>query len=189
MNAPTGTSIHRYTPAALGGDGLRALAGLGMSLFVLLVVGVHGLVFTLFLALTALFAAYGLQVAERALTRVELDPTRIRAHGPRRRELAWRELNAVKLSYFRARRRGREGWMQLKLAGPGGALALDSHIDGFDAIARAALAAAIANRLALSEATQTNFGALGLDQRGWGSPRSWGAPPTGTASTGEGGRA
>jgi hypothetical protein len=108
MNPSDVPTTHRYTPAELSGDALRAGIGLGMCLFVLLVVGVYGFVLYLFIALTALFLAYGLQSAERLLTRIELDAARIRTFGPRSRDLAWSELAAVKLSYFRARRRARK---------------------------------------------------------------------------------
>lgn len=177
MSGSIAPSTHRYTISALSGDGLRALAGLAMCLFVLLVVGVYGFVLYLFIALAALFAAYGLQLLERLLTRIELDAARIRAVGPRNRDIAWSELAAVKLHYYRNRRRGRDGWLQLKLksrAQGSGTLTLDSHLDGFESIARAAHAAAIANKLALSGVTQTNFAAIGIGGSGWGAPQSWG---------------
>lgn len=179
MSASIAPTTHRYTLAALSGDGLRALGGLAICLFVLMAVGVYGFVLYLFIALTVLFAAYGLQLIERALTRVELDPVRIRAFGPRNRDIAWNELAAVKLHYYRTRRRGRDGWLQLKLksrAQGSGALTVDSHLDGFESIARAAHAAAIANNLVLNDTTTANFAAIGIGGSGWGAPKSWAAP-------------
>ena len=56
--------------------------------------------------------------------------------------------------------------MQLTLKGSGGGMGgtirVDSNLDGFVDVARAAAAAAQANRVPLSETTRVNFTSLGI---------------------------
>jgi len=112
--------------------------------------------------LTALFGVFGLLTALRQLRRVELREDAIALLGPFPARVAWAALESVNLRYFATRRDGAKGWMELRLAGEGRRLMLDSRIDGFDRIARQAAVAAERRHLSLNPTTTTNFAALGI---------------------------
>jgi len=127
-------SEHRYPTDALVGDYVRAGAGMALT--------------GLPLALTPL----NVYVAEDGIALV----------GPFPARLAWAALESVSLRYFATRRDGAKGWMELRLAGEGGRVMLDSRIEGFDRIARQAAVAAERRHLSLNPTTTTNFAALGI---------------------------
>ena len=112
----------------------------------------------------ALRADY-VRTAGRQLSRFESGEEALARTGPSlagRRTIAWSELSDLRLRFYSTRRDRARGWMQLKLRSPGGRLSVDSTLDGFDAIARRAAAAAVRNRLALGSATLANLAALGI---------------------------
>ncbi|MBM3572175.1 MAG: hypothetical protein FJX52_07405 [Alphaproteobacteria bacterium] len=82
--------------------------------------------------------------------------------------LEWPLIRDLRLRYYSTRRDRTQGWMQLRLDGPGGALSFDSHLEGFDDLVRRAAAAARTAGLKLSAATLDNLGALGIDRSGLG---------------------
>lgn len=81
--------------------------------------------------------------------------------------LSWEHLDRLRLRYYSTRRDRSDGWMTLTLAGlaPSGRrvrLGLDSTVDGFIEIARAAAAAAVRNGVALKPSTVANLNALDI---------------------------
>jgi hypothetical protein len=135
-----------------------------------LVIGAGGLllaptvvhVIVIFGGLTGLFLLFTIRTALRQWTWIELTEDAISVSQPRRETLRWDQLSHVKLRYYSTRRNRTGGWMALTLASTGQRIAVDSNIDGFDAIAARAAHAAMANRIELDEITQTNLAALGL---------------------------
>jgi hypothetical protein len=93
---------------------------------------------------------------------VETDEQKVMVHGLWKGELAWSELQEVKLNYYSTKRDRSQGWMQLVLRGPEGRLRFDSTLDGFPEVARRAYQTARAKGLELSEASISNFAALGF---------------------------
>jgi len=111
----------------------------------------------------ALFLVYFCRTVVRHLTHIELDETGIRAGGPLGAEIRWDELRSIRLDYFSTVREDRSGgWMQLQLRGPRAAIVVDSGLEGFAEIARAAAGAARRRELAFGEATGANLAALGV---------------------------
>ena len=177
---PTGrnvsASLHRYHRRTLLADHVRALAGVAVCALPLLALEVAFAVACVLAAIGALFAAFGLRTWQRQLTVVELSPQGIATCGPLARRIAWRELSAMKLAFYSMRRRrsssesveaaASRGWMELKLAGPHGRIALDSSLQDFDAVVAAAAAAAGTRRLKLSTVTRANLDAMGLAPEG-----------------------
>jgi len=155
-------SEHRYPTDALLGDYLRAGAGMMLTGLPLALTPLNAYVAAALGGLTALFGAFGGLTALRQLRRVELRPDGIALVGPFPARLAWAALESVSLRYFATRRDGAKGWMELRLAGEGGRLMLDSRIQGFDRIARQAAEAAERRHLALNPTTTNNFAALGI---------------------------
>ena len=168
---------HRYPFDALTGDYIRAGAGIvvcgGPLPFLagnLPAIGVLG-------SLTALFAYFGWRTFLRQKTKIHVDGISIEASGVIRTQLSWRNLKQVKLSYFSTKRDRRDGWMQLSIRTPEGSLRVDSHIQGFESLARHAYDAAVDRKLEMSQATHGNFQALGIHHDepagGWGNPSDW----------------
>ena len=165
-------TTRRYPVASLVPDGLRALAGLaftGVPLANLPVMSWFGMVLS---AGVVLFGVFGVMTLLRAYTVVRVDDEGIEVQPGRRGRVRWSELRSVKLRYFAVRRerersRGqgaRRGWMQLVLKGKGGAVRIDSRLDGFDDVLRRSAAAAAS--LALDPVTRANFEAGGTGRGG-----------------------
>lgn len=158
-------SRHHYPWRSLAGDYARG--GIGVMLTGLPLVAVPtgdtgrwilGSLFTLFL----LFLA---RTALRQRTRIEIDAEGISQSRVGLCKLLWRNVDRVGLRYFSTRFDRSGGWMQLTLKGSSPrrtVIRVDSTIDGFVEIARAAAAAARDNGLSLSDASVANFRALGL---------------------------
>ena len=166
------TGLYRYHRRTLLADHLTALAGVAVCALPLLALELAFAVACVLAAIGAVFAAFGLRTWQRQLTAVELTPQGIATHGPLARRIAWRELSAMKLAFYSMRRRrsssesiesaASRGWMELKLAGPHGRIALGSSLQGFDAVVAAATAAAMARGLRLNAVTRANLDAMGL---------------------------
>jgi 2-hydroxychromene-2-carboxylate isomerase len=90
--------------------------------------------------------------------------------GTGRRQLRWSDLERVKLRYYSTRRNRSGGWMTLKLNGKRSVIAIDSNIDGFDAIAARAARALADNRIGADDVTLANLAALGLTAPAYEAP-------------------
>lgn len=158
-------SVLRYPFDALRADYLRAGAGLALTLGPAVLVPAGSAALYVLAPAALLFLVFGLRTWRRQMSRVELDAAGISLFSPGRVSLAWSELRALKLSYYSTRVDRTGGWMQLTLKGEDGrtTIRLDSSLDGFERVARFAATAARDNGIALSAATQSNFGALGID--------------------------
>lgn len=178
-------SSHRYAPRALNADLLRASIGLVCCLVPLAAVD-FGTVGTLVFAIpAALFAVFGVRTWRNRAVTVRVDADGIATDGPGAARIAWPDLAHVKLSYFSTRRDREAGWMQLKLQSPGATIALNSALEDFDLVCRAAFDAVRAHDIELTDASARNFAALGLGAvapdheptpaalTGWGNPADW----------------
>ena len=104
-----------------------------------------------------LFLVYFARTVCRQLTQYELDGTGIRARGPLGGAIRWEELRALRLDYYSTRRDQEEGWMQLRLSDARTTLRIDSGLERFAELARAAARAAEARGLAFDPATAANL--------------------------------
>lgn len=155
-------TTHRYDRGAIAGDFLRGGAGLVLTVGPLLFMPMVTWLAVVFAGLAALFAVYVFRTWQRGATVIEVDDTGIRSTGPLGRSIPWSALDGLELRYFATRRDKEGGWMQMRLRGGGGAIAAESTLDGFEAVAARAAEAASRNRLALSDVTLENLRALGL---------------------------
>lgn len=151
----------RYPPDALKADGLRAGAGLALTLGPFLIAQPHPLIAAPLLAGAALFGVFALRTGQRRFQRIAVDATGIRQHGPLGRAIRWDQVETVGLSYYSTRRDRQGGWMQLTVRGAGRRIAVESTLDGFDRVAAAVAAAVRGRGLPVSEATRDNFVSLG----------------------------
>ena len=144
-------------------------AGIGVALCVPLAVISRGssFGFWLFVALIALFAAFGARTwlraqAEYRLTEAGLLRTNAAFSRKVATGVAWADLSGLTLRFFPLRRDRSDGWMQLTVRAAGARLSIDSTLENFDAIAEAALAAGLRNDLPMTQTTLANFQALGF---------------------------
>ena len=159
-------STHRYPSQALIGDYGRAAVGLALTAGPALAVPSDSAALWVLLPLALLFTVFGLRTLRRHLARVEVDAVGVSQSDWRRARLDWSQLRTLRVDYFSTRGDRTGGWMQMTLKGPGGpagaSIRLDSALDNFVAIARAAAISARDNGVALSEATRANLGHLGI---------------------------
>ena len=169
---------HRYPPSAMLSDylvsgGGLALTGAPLAMFDLPSVTVW------ILALMSLgFAIHGIGVVRRQRTRVEIDADGLWFSPPRRR-IAWNGITRFGLSYFSTRRDGARGWMELRLAGPGATLRVDSRLERFDELVGRAWRAASRCGVEPDPTTRANLAALGMAERAPGPDGPAGAPSSG----------
>lgn len=158
-------SVLRYRFERLRPDYLRAGAGLVLTLGPALFIPLNSAAHYLLLPAALLFLAFGLRTWKRQISRVEIDAEGISLFSPGRVSLAWDAVRTVKLSYYSTRSDRTGGWMQLTLGGENGrpTIRLDSSLDDFEDVARLAAASARRQGIALTAATLSNFGALGID--------------------------
>ncbi len=156
-------SLHRYPGAALTADYLRGGGGLLLTAGPLLALPLHWIMAVLFGSCALLFAAFMLRTALRQFTVIEATDQGIASRGPLSgRAIRWDELARLRLTYYSTRRDRERGWMQLTLKGRGRALAMDSALDGFDAVADRAAHAAQVRGVEITDATRDNLAALGI---------------------------
>ena len=156
-------SVHRYPRKALTGDWARAGFGFALTGGPTLAVPPDSAALWVLLPLATLFAAFGLRTLRRQLARVELDERALSLSDGRRATLEWTQLRTLKVDYFSTRSDRTGGWMQMTLRGAAGpSIRIDSALDEFLAVARAAAGAARAQGRARSDATRANLGHLGI---------------------------
>ncbi len=155
-------SLHRYPPKALLGDYLRAAFGLALTLGPALLVPADSAALWVLLPLATLFAVFGARTLARHRTSVDLSVEGVSLSTWTRASLPWSQLKHLRMDYYSTRGDRSEGWMQLKAKGDGVSIRVDSAIDEFVAIARAAADAARANGVEISETTRVNFSHIGI---------------------------
>ncbi len=151
----------RYPLRFLAFDYAGGGVGLALSLGLLAFAQPAAPVAWVLAAAGALFLVYFARTVCRQLTHIELDETGIRvrgpAFGPPSAAIRWEDLRSLQLDYYSTRRDREGGWMQLKVSDAQRTIRIDSDLDGFAAVARAAARAAAARDLALDTATLGNL--------------------------------
>jgi hypothetical protein len=160
-------SSHRYEKGSVTADYLRAAAGVVICGGLMVGASPVPAVSAILLFLVLLFGVYGIRTWLRQATVIEVDETGIRSRGPlgrfADRDVAWSRLSDMRLRFYSVKRDRKDGWMQLIVMGDGGKLLCDSHIDGFETIARLAFDAAKRAGVELNEVTVANLKSMGLE--------------------------
>jgi hypothetical protein len=157
-------SEHRYPARSLLEDYARGAAGLVFLAIAL--VPMHWVLHLIFGLVALLLLSFGVRTVLRAKSRVVLDEAGIAVVGPIGKRVAWNSLDALKLRYFSTRRDRKQGWMELTLRGAGAKLAIESQIEGFEEIVRAAAKAAAQRGLSVDPSTEGNLVALDVSVPG-----------------------
>ena len=169
------TSSFHYAWRSLLPDYAGSGIGVALTLGPLALVHPAAPVAWVLAAAAALFLVYFGRTLCRQLTHIELDETGIRVRGPAAGLLSaairWEELRSLRLDYFSTRRdpEGRTldgGWMQLKLRDARHTIRIDSELEGFVRVVRAAALEAARRGLELDYAARANLGVLGIDVAG-----------------------
>src|SRR5215475_1614853 len=155
-------SIHRYSAKNLLPDYLRGAIGVAIGGGGWLLAPSAPHVIVIFGGLTLLFLLFTMRTVARQRAWIELTEESLSIGQGQPTLLRWNELKHVKLRYYSTRRNRSGGWMTLKLSGDTASIAIDSNIDGFDAIVARAAQALRENRLVVDDTTLANLAALGL---------------------------
>lgn len=148
----------RSLALAYAGSGAACVAALGLLGFVPLAAPVAWAA----AAAAAIFLVYFARTVCRQLTRIELDETGVRARGPLGAAIRWEELRSLRLDYYSTRADREGGWMQLRLRSARATIRIDSGLEGFADLVRAAGGEAARRGLPLDAATLANLGTLGF---------------------------
>ena len=166
------TSSFHYAWRSLLPDYAGSGIGVALTLGPLALVHPAAPVAWVLAAAAALFLVYFGRTLLRQLTHIEVDETGIRVRGPAAGLLGaairWEQLRSLRLDYFSTRKdpEGRTmdgGWMQLKLRDARHTISIDSELEGFVAVVRAAAHEAARRGAELDHATRANLGVLGID--------------------------
>ncbi len=156
-------TTYHYPGRAMLGDYLRSAAGLALTGGPLAMMPPSAGVAVVLGGFATLFGVFGLRTVIRHQTTVELDDHGIVVKGLHQRRIAWKEIVKVRLNYYSTKRDRAGGWMQLTVQGRGRPVRFDSTLDGFADLAQRSHQAARANGVAMSEITNANIQALGLN--------------------------
>lgn len=140
-------------------DYFRGGTGLGLSGLPLVTMQPSWPIGLALLALAGLFAGFLRQTWRRQHSRLRLAASGVALIGNDGRQVAWRELDGVRLRWFGTRRQG-HGWLELELRGSGSRLVVTSALDRFDQVVADAVQAANDRGLRLEPATRANIEAL-----------------------------
>lgn len=151
----------RYAVSRLVGDYVRATLGLLITGLPMSQLPVTSIGFWLLLICALMFAGLGLHTIYRQIARIVMTDDGIESY-PRKAMIEWKVVREIKLSYFSTRTDRKNGWMQLSIYSRGGRLRIDSRIDNFHTVASTVLDNTRHSNVLLSEASSSNFEALGL---------------------------
>ena len=175
------TFVLRYSWRSLLPDYAGGGIGLALSLGPLALVHPAAPVAWGLAAAAALFLVYLVRTLCRQLTHIELDEDGIRVGGPAAglavglhgAAIRWEDLRSLRLNYFSTRRDPESrtmdgGWMQLRLRDARHTIRIDSELEGFERLARAAALEAARRGADLDYATRANLAVLGVELPGTG---------------------
>lgn len=111
-------------------------------------------------AAALLFSVYFVRTVCRQWTQFQLDDAGLCASGPLGGAIRWEDLRSLRLDYYSTRNDGEGGWMQLRLRDPQRTIRVDSELEGFAVLVRAAARGAARRGLAFDAATAANLEAL-----------------------------
>jgi hypothetical protein len=156
------TASHRYSWGSLLPDYAGSAIGVAVTLTPLAFAQPAAAAGWALGAAAALFLVYFARTVCRQLTHIELDEAGIRAKGPLGAAIRWADLRSLRLDYYSTRRDSEGGWMQLRLRDARRTIRIDSELEGFVDLARAAVLEARNRGIGLDEPTRANLELLGL---------------------------
>ncbi|WP_193172288.1 hypothetical protein [Nisaea nitritireducens] len=157
-------SLHGYQKGSITGDYVRGGLGFAVTAFPVAFAPMIGTFQIVFVLIALVFAGFIGKTWLRAQTRFEVDDAGIRALGPLGKEIRWPDLAVMDLRYYSTQKEKDKGWMHLVLKDRNGAkIAIESTLDGFEAVLEHAASAASKNSLGLTQTTTDNLVAAGIN--------------------------
>ena len=153
---------HRYPRRNIFSDYTRAGVGVlltSVPLTAIPVASIAGIVLSL---LGFMFVFVAGRTWIRGRTVVQLSDQGLAVAALQYKTISWQDVAALNLRYFATKRDRTQGWMQLTLKSTNTTLQLESTLEGFETITRAAARAASQRALSLSPSTLENLRALDL---------------------------
>ena len=160
--APGGGVALNYPARTLWPDYVRAGIGLSIALLPMPWVPPGSFGNWLLGLLALLFGGFAAMTWVKQRSTIRMNPDGLRIHGPVGKAIAWNTLDRLALRFYSTRKERGHGWMQMKLAGGGTTIAIDSNLDRFNLVAARAARAAAENALALDPTTLANLESLGV---------------------------
>ena len=155
-------TTHRYPHSAIVADYVRASAGIILTLAPLAAVPVTTIAGSVLSVLAALFFLFAARTWIRSRTSVALSEEGLEISGLRHKMIPWQGVTSLELRYFATKRDRSQGWMQLTLKSAKVTIKLESNLEGFEKIVRAAAHTATLRGLSLSSSTIENLRSLEL---------------------------
>jgi len=153
---------HRYPGHIIVLDYTRAGVGTLLTLGPLTAIPVASIPGVVLSLLAVLFISFAGRTWVRYKTVVHLSDEKLAVTTLQYKTIFWQDVAALELRYFATRRDRSQGWMRLTLKSASTTLRLESTLEGFDSITRAAARAAAQQGLSLSPSTLENLRALDL---------------------------
>tara|TARA_Y100001934_G_C11985627_1_gene600710 strand:- start:130 stop:612 length:483 start_codon:yes stop_codon:yes gene_type:complete len=151
---------HRYPVTAIAGDLIRALIGAAVTCGPVVLLSLNPWFSGVLLALTVLFAYFGVLTVARSRMRIVSDEQAVAVLTLRERRIDWCDLDGLRLNYYRTGSRSEQSWMQLVMKSGRRTIKVDSRVSRFDALAERADMAARRNQLVLDDTTMVNMRSL-----------------------------
>jgi len=155
-------TMYRYSGSSILSDYGRAGVGALLTWGPLTVVPAASIAGMVLSALGVLFVFFAARTWTRSRTVAHLSQEGLAVTVLRHKTMPWKDVESLDLRYFATKRDRSQGWMQLTLKGANTTVRLESTLDGFETIARAAARAAANKGLSLSPSTLENLRALQL---------------------------
>lgn len=157
-------SLHEYQKGSITGDYVRGGLGFAVTAFPVAFAPMIGTFQIVFVLIALVFAGFIAKTWLRAQTRFEVDEDGIRAFGPLGKDIRWPDLTVMDLRYYSTQKEKDKGWMHLVLKDRNGTkIAIESTLDGFEAVLEHAASAASKNSLGLTQTTTDNLVAAGIN--------------------------
>lgn len=163
---------YRYAPATIACAYARSALGLAVTLGPLLALAPAPALSAVLVAGAGLFLVYLARTIALHTRCFVLDENGLRSAGLFGADIAWEALRAVQLNYYTTRSDCSQGWIELRVRGAHGTIRIESHLAGFDDVARRVVREATARGCALDDRTLTHLAALGIEHE---SPSGHGA--------------
>jgi hypothetical protein len=153
---------HRYPRRIIISDYTRAGVGAVLTLGPLTAVPIASIAGVILSLLSILFVFFAGRTWMRGRTVAQLSDEGLAVTALQYKTIYWQDVASLELRYFATKRDRSQGWMQLTLKNADTTLRLESTLEGFEEITRAAARAASRRELSLSPSTLENLRALDL---------------------------
>jgi len=153
---------HRYPKHSVNSDYTRAAAGIVLTWGPFMAIPATSIAGIILGSLGILFVFFAARTWVRSRTVIRLSDEGLSVATLQNKVIPWQGVTSLELRYFATKRDRSQGWMQLTLKSANAAVRLESTLENFELVVRAAAHAASRRELPLSPSTTENLRALDL---------------------------